>query len=67
MTDVDAAPTREEGAADETIHETVLLTPTFGRWTRYVNGLDTPAPDALSAYDERGAGMADEGDTRVRG
>lgn len=35
-------------------------------YNRYVDGLDTAAPQELSAYDEMGAVVAEEGYRRVR-
>ena len=66
VTDDAVARAREEGATDEEIHDTVLIASAFCMYNRYVDGLDTPAPSGLSAYDEMGAVMAEEGYTRVR-
>lgn len=67
VADADVERAREEGATDEAIHDAVLIASAFCMYNRYVDGLDTPAPSTLSAYDEMGAVMADEGYTRVRG
>ena len=65
--DEDVARAREEGATDEEIHDTVLIAAAFCMYNRYVDGLDTAAPQNLEAYEEMGAVMAEEGYTRVRG
>lgn len=57
---------RREGASDDEIHDTVLIAAAFCMYNRYVDGLDTPAPDRLSDYDQMGAVMAEEGYRRVR-
>lgn len=67
VTDADVERAREEGATDDEIHDTVLIASAFCMYNRYVDGLDTPAPSDLEAYDEMGAVMAEEGYTRVRG
>lgn len=66
VTDEDVARARDEGATDKEIHDTVLIAAAFCMYNRYVDGLDTAAPQELSAYDEMGAVMAEEGYTRVR-
>lgn len=66
VAEADVARARKEGATDEEIHDTVLIASAFCMYNRYVDGLDTPAPAELSAYDEMGAVMAEEGYTRVR-
>lgn len=66
LTDEDVARARNEGATDKEIHDTVLIAAAFCMYNRYVDGLATVAPQELSAYDEMGAVMAEEGYTRVR-
>lgn len=66
VADADVARAREEGATDREIHDTVLIAAAFCMFNRYVDGLATVAPQELSAYDEMGAVMAEEGYTRVR-
>lgn len=67
VTDTAVARAHEEGATDEEIHDTVLIASAFCMYNRYVDGLDTPAPSDLPAYDEMGAVMARDGYTEVRG
>jgi len=66
VTDDAVARTRDEGATDKEIHDTVLIAAAFCMYNRYVDGLATVAPQELTAYDEMGAVMAEEGYTRVR-
>lgn len=66
VADEDVARARGEGATDKEIHDTVLIAAAFCMYNRYVDGLATAAPQELSAYDEMGAVMAEEGYTRVR-
>ena len=66
VADNDVARARDEGATDKEIHDTVLIAAAFCMYNRYVDGLDTDAPPELSAYDEMGAVMAEEGYTQVR-
>lgn len=66
VTDDAVARARDEGATDREIHDTVLIAAAFCMYNRYVDGLATAAPQQLSAYDEMGAVMAEEGYTRVR-
>lgn len=46
--DVEAA--RDAGASDVEIHDTVLIAAAFCMFNRYVDGLDTMAPDDPAAY-----------------
>jgi uncharacterized peroxidase-related enzyme len=66
VTDDAVARARDEGATDKEIHDTVLIAAAFCMYNRYVDGLATVAPQELTAYDEMGAVMAEEGYTRVR-
>ena len=62
----DVTRARNEGATDKEIHDTVLIAAAFCMYNRYVDGLNTWAPQDLTDYDEMGAVMAEEGYTRVR-
>ena len=66
VSDADVQRARGEGATDKEIHDTVLIAAAFCMYNRYVDGLATVAPQELTAYDEMGAVMAEEGYTRVR-
>lgn len=66
VTEADVQRARDEGATDKELHDTVLIAAAFCMYNRYVDGLATVAPQDLSAYDEMGAVMAEEGYTRVR-
>ncbi|RYU95481.1 carboxymuconolactone decarboxylase family protein [Emticicia agri] len=63
-TDVEA--TRNEGATDEEIHDTVLIAAAFCMFNRYVDGLGTWAPKENEAYREMGEKMAFLGYNRPR-
>jgi uncharacterized peroxidase-related enzyme len=57
--DVDAA--RAQGATDTEIHDTVLIAAAFCMFNRYVDGLDTTAPDDPVLYDQIGEHRAVNG------
>lgn len=57
--DIEAA--KEEGATDLEIHDTVLIAAAFCMYNRYVDGLDTWAPEEKEAYDESGKRLANTG------
>jgi uncharacterized peroxidase-related enzyme len=57
--DVDRA--RAAGADDKAIHDTVLIAAAFCMFNRYVDGLDTWAPEDPAAYEESGVRLAKEG------
>ena len=57
--DVNAA--RAQGATDTEIHDTVLIAAAFCMFNRYVDGLDTAAPDDPRLYDQIGAHRAVNG------
>lgn len=57
--DIEAA--RNEGATDLEIHDTVLIAAAFCMYNRYVDGLNTWAPEETMAYDEMGKRLAEVG------
>ena len=57
--DIEAA--RKDGANDMDIHDTVLIAAVFSMFNRYVDGLNTTAPDDPSEYVEMGRRMAGDG------
>jgi uncharacterized peroxidase-related enzyme len=57
----DIARAREYGATDREIHDTVLIAAAFCMYNRYVDGLDTTAPQDAASYRERAAGVAENG------
>jgi uncharacterized peroxidase-related enzyme len=61
VTDQDVAAAREAGASDREIHDTVLIAAAFCMFNRYVDGLDTWAPDDVEWYRERGRAVAEHG------
>ncbi len=52
---------RELGATDREIHDTVLIAAAFCMFNRYVDGLGTWAPDDRAYYINRGKQRAEEG------
>lgn len=52
---------RQRGATDKEIHDTVLIAAAFCMFNRYVDGLNTWAPQDRQLYVERAKMMADEG------
>jgi alkylhydroperoxidase family enzyme len=50
VTNDDITQARAAGATDAEIHDTVLVAATFCMFNRYVDGLDTTAPDDPAAY-----------------
>jgi len=50
VTDEQVQKARELGATDYEIHDTVLIAAAFCMFNRYVDGLDTWAPDDLEFY-----------------
>lgn len=56
---VDAA--RAQGASDRDIHDTVLIAAAFCMFNRYVDGLNTWAPEDRNVYVQRAAMRAREG------
>ena len=61
VTDEDVAAARAEGATDTEIHDTVLIAAAFCMFNRYVDGLDTSAPDDPDLYDQIGSYRAAHG------
>jgi len=61
VTEEDIAFAREQGATDVEIHDTVLIAAAFCMYNRYVDGLNTWAPDPNEAYAEMGERMANVG------
>ena len=57
--DIEAA--RREGADDQAIHDTVLITGMFEMFNRYVDGLGAFTPDDEAVYDEIGGRIAAHG------
>lgn len=57
----DVAGARAEGATDVEIHDTVLIAAAFCMFNRYVDGLDTWAPEDSAVYDRIGAYRAEHG------
>jgi uncharacterized peroxidase-related enzyme len=56
---------RQKGATDKEIHDTVLIAAAFCMFNRYVDGLNTWAPQNRELYVERAKMMADEGYANV--
>jgi uncharacterized peroxidase-related enzyme len=52
---------RQQGATDREIHDTVLIAAAFCMFNRYVDGLNTWAPQDRQLYGERAKMMAEEG------
>ena len=52
---------RSKGATDKEIHDTVLIAAAFCMFNRYVDGLNTWAPQDRNLYVERAKMRADEG------
>jgi uncharacterized peroxidase-related enzyme len=61
VTGAEVAAARAEGATDVEIHDTVLIAAAFCMFNRYVDGLDTWAPDDPEIYDQMGAHRAEQG------
>jgi uncharacterized peroxidase-related enzyme len=60
------AKAKETGASDVEVHDTVLIAAVFCMFNRYVDGLDTWAPDAPEAYTAMAARVVNEGYTSLR-
>lgn len=56
---------RQQGATDNEIHDTVLITAAFCMYNRYVDGLGTWQPRDAAMYREMGQRMATEGYVRA--
>lgn len=61
VTAAQIARAREQGATDTEIHDTVLIAAAFCMFNRYVDGLDTWAPEDRDIYVKRGKQRAEEG------
>lgn len=61
VTDDDVAAARAQGATDTEIHDTVLIAATFCMFNRYVDGLNTWAPDHREFYEDRAHMIAEHG------
>ena len=61
VTEADVAEARKQGANDREIHDTVLIAATFSMYNRYVDGLDTWAPDDPDFYISRASHIAEQG------
>ena len=65
VTAEDIATARAEGATDLEIHDTVLIAAVFCMCNRYVDGLDTWAPQDPAIYRARAAQIVEHGYTGV--
>jgi uncharacterized peroxidase-related enzyme len=65
VTAEDISAARAEGATDLEIHDTVLIAAVFCMCNRYVDGLDTWAPQDPSIYRARAAQIVEHGYTGV--
>ncbi len=54
VTEDEFARARSVGADDKAIHDTVLVAAAFCMYNRYVDGLDTWAPQDAAMYDQIG-------------
>ena len=61
VTPQDVARAREHGATDKEIHDTVLIAAAFCMFNRYVDGLNTWAPQDRHVYVERAKMRAEDG------
>jgi len=59
--DEDIASAREHGATDLEIHDTVLIAAVFCMCNRYVDGLDTWAPEQMEIYRAKAAEIVERG------
>jgi len=66
VTSADIERTRERGATDKEIHDTVLIAAAFCMYNRYVDGLATWQPLEREACREMGERMAHQGYVRDR-
>jgi len=57
----DIVRTRQQGATDKEIHDTVLIAAAFCMYNRYLDGLATWAPTDADLYRENGRRLAEEG------
>ncbi|MHB1920645.1 MAG: carboxymuconolactone decarboxylase family protein [Chitinophagaceae bacterium] len=61
VTSTSVQQARAAGATDLEIHDTVLIAAAFCMFNRYVDGLDTWAPEDQELYEKMGKQRADEG------
>ena len=61
VSEEDVKASRQHGATDQEIHDTVLIAAAFCMYNRYVDGLGTWAPEGNEAYKEMGERMANIG------
>ncbi len=61
VTPDDIEMTRNAGADDTDIHDTVLIAASFSMFNRYVDGLATYTPSEETAYEEMGKRMGETG------
>ena len=57
----DVERARRHGATDLEIHDTVLIAAAFCMYNRYVDGLETGAPQDTERYRQEGARLAEQG------
>lgn len=57
---------RNHGATDYEIHDTVLIAAAFSMFNRYVDGLDTWAPQERKFYTNRAKERAEQGYIKIR-
>lgn len=65
VTEDDVAAARSEGATDIEIHDTVLIAAVFCMCNRYVDGLDTWAPQDMNMYRANAAQIVKRGYSSV--
>lgn len=65
VTEEDVTAAREQGAADREIHDTVLIAAVFCMCNRYVDGLDTWAPQDAGIYRARAEEIVQRGYSAV--
>jgi uncharacterized peroxidase-related enzyme len=61
VTDDNVRESREHGATDRDIHDTVLIAATFSMFNRYVDGLATLTPTDPREYEPMGKRLATQG------
>lgn len=61
VTENDIAAAKKHGATDIEIHDTILIAAAFCMYNRYVDGLNTWAPQPNEAYKEMGERLAYKG------
>jgi uncharacterized peroxidase-related enzyme len=66
VTSAQVEQAKNHGASDFEIHDTVLIAAAFSMFNRYVDGLDTWAPQERSFYTNRAKERAEQGYTKIR-